>query len=122
MPARTPIEVDDLFVKYMREGDLQSILDLYDSEIAFVNQAGEIKKGITVVQEELSHFAATKQIFQFNIKRVVSNGDIALVHNQWDLISPKKMSGYAIEVMRRQPDGTWRFFIGDPFTIGNSTD
>jgi hypothetical protein len=31
------------------------------------------------------------------------------------------MSVYAIEVARRQPDGTWRWLIGDPFTIGRQT-
>jgi hypothetical protein len=31
-----------------------------------------------------------------------------------------KRSGYAFEVMRRQPDGGWRFFIGDPFTISSN--
>jgi len=27
------------------------------------------------------------------------------------------MSVYAIEVARRQQDGTWRWLIGDPFTV-----
>ena len=30
------------------------------------------------------------------------------------------MTVYAIEVARRQPDGTWRWLIGDPFTIGKT--
>jgi hypothetical protein len=25
---------------------------------------------------------------------------------------------YAIEVARRQADGTWRWLIGDPYTVG----
>jgi len=82
-----------------------------------VNQSGEAKKGISAIREELAPFATTKQVFEFNIKRIIVNGDIALVHNRWEMITPKKMSGYAMEVMRRLPDGSWRFFIGDPFTI-----
>jgi hypothetical protein len=31
------------------------------------------------------------------------------------------MSVYAIEVAGRQPDGTWRWLIGDPFTVGRET-
>jgi hypothetical protein len=27
------------------------------------------------------------------------------------------MSVHAIEVARRQPDGTWYWLIGDPFTV-----
>jgi hypothetical protein len=28
------------------------------------------------------------------------------------------MTVYAIEVARRQADGTWRWLIGDPYTVG----
>ncbi|HEY7162385.1 MAG TPA: nuclear transport factor 2 family protein [Acidobacteriota bacterium] len=120
MTAKTPKEVDDLFVKYMREGDLESVLNLYDAEIAFVNQNGEILKGISAIRDQLAHFAESKQVFEFQIERIVLNGDIALVHNKYEMITPNKKSGYAIEVMRRQPDGSWRFFIGDPFTLGKT--
>jgi hypothetical protein len=34
------------------------------------------------------------------------------------LARAQKCSVYAIEVARRQPDGTWRWLIGDTFTIG----
>jgi hypothetical protein len=29
---------------------------------------------------------------------------------------------HAVEVARRQPDGTWRWLIGDPFTAGKIAD
>ena len=119
MFANSPEEVDHLFVQYMREGNIESILELYDPEIAFVSPSGDVKKGTSAIREELGPYAATNQVFKFNITRVIRNGDIALVHNEWEMISPKKMSGYAIEVMRRQANGSWRFFIGDPFTISH---
>jgi hypothetical protein len=31
------------------------------------------------------------------------------------------LSLYAIEVARRQSDGTWRWLIGDPFTVGGTS-
>lgn len=104
----------------MKEADIDSVIDLYDSEITFVNPTGEIKKGRSAIREELNHFAEIKQVFEFDIKKIIQNGDFALDHNQWEMISPQKMSGYAMEVMRRQPDGSWRFDIGDPFTIKRS--
>src|SRR5262245_25770538 len=120
MSPRTPEEVDRLFIEFMKEGDLESVINLYDPEVTFVNPAGEIKKGRSAIREELGHFAETKQVFKFDLKKIIQNGDYALVHNQWEMISPQKMSGYAMEVMRRQPDGSWRFYIGDPFTIKRS--
>ena len=64
------------------------------------------------------HYMAEGDI---DIKQVIQSGDIALMHTEWKVSSPQQMSVYAIEVARRQPDGTWRWLIGDPFTIGRQT-
>jgi ketosteroid isomerase-like protein len=69
----------------------------------------------------LAPFAAGKAIFDFNIKQVLQSGDIALMHTEWKVSSPQRMSLYAIEVARRQPDGTWCWLIGDPFTVTRQT-
>jgi ketosteroid isomerase-like protein len=117
MPAKSPEEICRLFKMYMAEGDIESLLSIYDSEAVFLNQSGEVKKG-EGLREELSVFAAAKAQFDFNIKQVVQSGDIALMHTDWRVSSPRPMSALAIEVARRQPDGTWRWLIGAPFTVG----
>ena len=89
-----------------------------DPEAVLLNQSGEVKKGRQGLRQELAPFAAVKAIFDFNIKQVIQSGDIALMHTEWKVSSPQPMSVYAIEVARRQPDGTWRWLIGDPFTVG----
>ena len=101
----------------MREGDLESLLTLYDREAVFLNESGEAKKG-KELRDELSPFAATRTSFDFNRRRVIRSGDIALMHTEWNIASPQPMSLYAIEVARRQADGSWRWLIGDPFTVG----
>ena len=73
------------------------------------------------LRQELAPFAARKAVFNFDIKQVIQSGDIALMHTEWKVSSPQQMSVYAIEVARRQPDGTWRWLIGDPFTVGRQT-
>lgn len=118
MSAKSPEEICRLFQQYMAEGDIDSVLSVYDPEAVFLNQAGEVKKGEKGLRQELAPFAAKKAFFDFTIKQVIQSGDIALMHTQWKVSSPQPMSVYAIEVARRQPDGTWRWLIGDPFTIG----
>ncbi len=73
------------------------------------------------LRQELTPFAAEKAIFNFNINQVIESGDIALMHTEWTVSSAQQLSVYAIEVARRQPDGTWRWLIGDPFTVGRQT-
>jgi uncharacterized protein (TIGR02246 family) len=118
MPATSPEAICRLFQQYMAEGDIDLVLSVYDPEAVFLNQSGEVKKGRQGLRQELAPFAAVKAIFDFNIKRVIQSGDIALMHTEWKVSSPQPMSVYAIEVARRQPDGTWRWLIGDPFTVG----
>ena len=121
MSAKSPEEICRLFQHYMAEGDIDSVLSVYDPEAVFLNQSGEVKKGEEELRQELADFAASKAVFNFDIKQVIQSGDIALMHTKWKISSPQEMSVYAIEIARRQPDGTWRWLIGDPFTIGRQT-
>ena len=118
MSAKSPEEICRLFKKFMAEGDLDSLLSIYDPEAVFVSESGEVKKGKEELREELARLAAARAVFEFNIRRVIRSGDIALMHTDWQVSSPQPMFVYAIEVARRQPDGTWRWLIGDPFTVG----
>lgn len=121
MPATSPKEICRLFQEYMAEGDLDSVIGLYDPDAVFLNRSGEVKKGRQQLKEELAPLTTAKAIFRFRIKQVVQSGDIALMHTEWKVESPEPMSVYAIEVARRQPDGTWCWLIGDPFTVGKQT-
>lgn len=118
MSAKSPEEICDLFKKFMAEGDLESLLSLYDTDAVFLNQSGEIKKGEEGLREVLSPLAAAKPVFDFNIRQIIRSGDIALMHTDWKSPAMQDAVQYAIEVARRQPDGSWRWLIGDPFSVG----
>ncbi len=121
MPAKSPEEICRLFREYMAAGDVDSLLGLYDPEAVFLNQSGELKKGPQGLRQELSILATAKAAFDFQIKQVIQSGDIALMHTMWRVSSPRQIRVYAIEVARRQSDGTWRWLIGDPFTVSRHT-
>jgi ketosteroid isomerase-like protein len=120
LTARSPEEICRLFQKYMAKGDIDLILSLYDKDVVFLNQSSEPKRGKEALRKELAPFASAKASFDFNIKQLIQAGDIALTHTEWNVSSPHQMSLYAIEVARRQSDGSWRWLIGDPFTVGRN--
>ena len=121
MPAQTPQEICILFKQYMAEGDLESLLSIYDSEAVFLSESGEIKKGRDEIKEQLAPMAAAKAVFDFDIRQVIRSREIALMHTKWNVTSRERRSVYAIEVARRQTDGRWCWLIGDPFTVGRNT-
>ncbi len=118
MLAKTPEDICRLFQQAMAEGDVDAVLRVYDPEAVFANQEGEVTKDGQDLRAVLAPLAAMKARFDYQIKQVVQTDGIALMHTQWDVSGPQPMNTYAIEVARRQPDGTWRWLIGDPFTIG----
>ena len=120
MPARSREEICRLFQHAMAEGDIESVLSVYDPEAVFLNQSGEVTKGRHGLRQELASLAALKARFDFTIKQVIQTGDIALMHTEWRVSGPQPMTVYAIEVARRQPDGTWCWLIGDPYTVGRA--
>ena len=104
----------------MAKGDIYLVLSLYDKDVVFLNQSSEPKRGKEALRKELAPFASAKASFEFIIRQVIQAGDIALTHTERKVSSPHPMSMYAIEVARRQSDGSWLCVIGDPFTLGRN--
>jgi ketosteroid isomerase-like protein len=105
----------------MREGNIDAVIDLYDPEAILVTEMGDVKSGRGAIREQLAPFAAARAEFFFMIKDSIQTGNIALTHNIWAVDVPRPASGWALEVCRRQPDGSWRCLISDPFTVGGRT-
>lgn len=120
MWAKNPEEICRRFQQYMAEGNLDSVLSLYEEDAVFVKQTGEVTKGKQALQAELAPLAAKKPHFHYDIKQVVEAGDLALMHTEWNVSGTEPITAYAIEVARRQPDGTWRWLIGDPYTVARN--
>jgi len=117
MAARSPEEICRLFQQFMAAGDIESLLSLYDEEAVILGRSREVQRGDQGLRQQLVPMAAAKINFTFRIDQVVQSGDIALMHTYWTA-SSEPMAEHAVEVARRQPDGTWRWLIGDPFTVG----
>lgn len=118
MPATSPEDICRLFKEFMAKGDLDAVLSVYDSDAVFLNQSREATKSREDLRRVLAPLAAAKTVFDFNVKQMVQADDIALMHTEWKRSTPEPMTVYAIEVARRQRDGSWRWLIGDPFTVG----
>jgi uncharacterized protein (TIGR02246 family) len=125
MPARTPEECDALFGVSINKGDLEGLVALYEPNASMVRQDGTSASGIAAIREGLAEFVAMKPKVTMNVTKVVRAGDdLAVLYNDWSLTakgqdgSPVAMSGKAMEIVRRQRDGTWLFAVDDPFARG----
>src|SRR5262245_42125844 len=120
MPARTPEELDVLFVKALNAGDIEAIMKLYEPAAALTPQPGQVVSGTKAVREALGGFLATKPRMTLEARTLAEAGGIALKTSKWVLEGtgpdgkPMKVEGQSAEVARRQPDGTWLIVIDNP--------
>jgi uncharacterized protein (TIGR02246 family) len=117
MPARTAEECDELFEQHINAGNLDGLVALYEPDATFVPQEGEAVHGAAAIRAALAGFVAMKPTLKMKITRVIPVGkDLAMIYNDWTMtVGGQASSGKAIELMRRQTDGTWRFALDAPF-------
>jgi len=125
MPARKPEDCDRLFEYYLNAGDLNHLVMLFEDSCSLVRSDGGVGTGHAAVRAVFEPMLATRPRIKLEVVKVVRTGaDLALVYNDWTFTatgadgSPVQRFGKAIEVVRRQPDGSWRVAIDDPVGRG----
>ncbi|CAN5356798.1 hypothetical protein BH23CHL1_BH23CHL1_14610 [soil metagenome] len=120
MSAATPVDVDRLFAEAISAGDLDGALAMYENDACYVDGNGTTARGheqIRVALAELLTLHPTLDCYEID---VVENGDTAVLRARWTFSGTSQdgesfeRHGRSIEVVRRQPDGTWRFTIDLP--------
>jgi uncharacterized protein (TIGR02246 family) len=122
MRAQTPEECDRLFAQHLNAGDIDALVDLYEPDGRLVQRDGRLASGMAAIRAIFERVIAGKPHIAVQIAKVVSNDrDLAIVYSDWRLVMhddggrANETAGKAIEVMRRQSDGSWRFALDDPF-------
>jgi ketosteroid isomerase-like protein len=102
--------------------DLEQLVALYEEHATLVPQPGHRVSGVAALRAALSGFLSLRPRETFvETLSVVPASDLALTRSRWGLKGTDAsgatvtLEHYGFEVMRRQPDGSWRFLIDDPF-------
>ena len=123
IPAYKPEDCDRLLIQAMESGDLETTVGLYEPEAVLFTESGDLVK-IDEIQKHNQEFIALKT--KTNIEKIeaVMSGDGTLATTRMKCATVYKdpktgkevtMHTNSLEVVRKQPDGTWRFVIDDPF-------
>jgi ketosteroid isomerase-like protein len=123
MYAKTAREVDEIFVRAMNSGDIETIMSLYGPDTVFVQEPGKpLLSGEEILRDRLMGFLALSPQLSVEMKQFVETDDIAFFSVRWTLKGtdpgseqPVTMTGIDGNVVRRQPDGKWRTLIDNPF-------
>jgi uncharacterized protein (TIGR02246 family) len=124
MPAQTAEEVDALFEKYVNEGNLEALVALYEPQATLCIPPGQVAIGTDAIRTAMKQMFDVRFQVKCNVTQTFTAGDIAACYNDWTGTAKgpngdeMAFSGKAIEICHRQPDGTWKFAIDDPYARG----
>ena len=117
----TPGEVLNSVAEGINAGDLDSLMTLYEADACFASQPGQLAKSPESIRQSLRSFIDLKGKLDLKVKRVLQASDLALVTTEWSFSgtgpdgNPVNMAAKSADVLRQQPDGTWRFVIDNPW-------
>ena len=117
MSATTPEQIHRLFEEAFNAGDLDGLMELYESNAALIAQPGSVANGVEQARTALQGFLSIKGRITLDTKLVVTVGELAYLSNTWSLSgtgpdgNPVSLGATTAEVARRQADGSWRYVI-----------
>ena len=122
MPAQKPEECDLLLLKALEQGDLDAAVAMYESNATFVVSTDQMVTGQAAIREVMQGFIAAKATFNVEAVTAISSSDgsVAVTRVKGSSTSPGPDGQpvttplHSVEVVRKQPDGTWLFIIDDP--------
>jgi uncharacterized protein (TIGR02246 family) len=115
-----PEDWPQVFQKRPNAGDLNAVMTLHEPEAHFVTKSGEILVGHDAIRKALDALIEEKAHFKSQVVRAVTVGEIAQLYTDFEGTRVDKsgktvpVRNNAIEVLRRQPDGSWKLIMGDP--------
>ncbi len=95
--------------------DLDGLVALYEDDAVFPTPRG-ISNGHEEIRATLKAYLDSGAKLVFGESLVFPTGDLALIHTPWTMRMPDGSSsaGATAEVVRRQPEGSWKFVIDNP--------
>jgi len=124
IPAYKPEDCDRLIVEAVEKGDIETSVALYEPDAVLFTEPNQLIKGQDAIRKQNEKGIAMKTKFNIHEIKTVMSGDgtIATTRMKITTIDKDPKSGNEVrnlvntlEVVRKQPDGTWRFVIDDPF-------
>jgi ketosteroid isomerase-like protein len=103
------------------DGDVPALVTLYEPNARMMREDGSVAVGEHEIRDVWSGFVALGGRITMVTRYAIEVDDIALLSNTWTFDGAGiTLSATTAEVARRQPDGTWRYVIDNPFGGGIS--
>lgn len=117
MQACTAAEIDELFNDAFAARDAAAVAALCEDGAVLAMAGGEELRGSRAIAGMAEAFWQDDLAYLSEVTRVAEAGGVALVVFRWVMSRPDgnvAEEGTGVDVVRRQPDGSWKYVIGLP--------
>lgn len=117
----SPEEVLNSVTKGINSGDLDFLMTLYEPNACFASQPGQLARDSRGIRDCLRYFIDMNGQLNLKVNRVLQADDLALVTTNWSFNGTASdgkevsLACQSTDVLRQQPDGSWRFVIDNPW-------
>ena len=119
-----PADVYPTLLKAFNAGDIDAIVACYESQACFVLKSGDTARGAVELRKMFQATLSYKPDLKLNVSKIIPAGDdLALVIVKWTSRTvsssgeTKVWAGTATDIVRRQPDGTWKLALDNPYGV-----
>jgi uncharacterized protein (TIGR02246 family) len=112
-----PGAINAIFAAGYNARDVEALAALYEDEAVVTNPDGSIAVGLDAIRVHLGHLVELGGSMTSLNRYAILNGDLALVGADWEITftdGRERLVGRSAEVVRRQPDGSWRYVLDHP--------
>lgn len=103
-------------------GDVDALVDLYEPDAHMVTPNG-VAVGEEAIRANWATLLKLGADMSLTSAYALRNADLALLRNDYVVTGPDiRLAGSTTEVVRLQPDGTWRYVIDHPFGANPAND
>ena len=116
-PVLQPQDMSPTLARAFNARDLDAMVALYDEGAVFVDEAGVDHRGADAIRAACEDLLKVGGTMTSNPRFALVAGDIALSGADWRLepgAAGEALEGRSLEVLRRRPDGSWRYLVDCP--------
>ena len=98
-------------------GDVETVLSMYDYDGIIVPEPGKPMSGKAKFEEAIKAILSIKGRMEIKTVYCLQAGDVAIGRSEWNITdgTEVKVSAKGIELMKQQPDGSWKIVIDHAF-------
>jgi uncharacterized protein (TIGR02246 family) len=98
-------------------GNVDTVLSMYDFNGIIVPEPGKAVSGREQFEEAIRAILSIKGKMEIKTVYCLQTGNLAVGRSEWNITDGQevKISSRGIEVMKEQPDGTWKIVIDHAF-------